>query len=62
MVLFILPELSKFQHIKVTGGFNTVHSVRTDLVENSFVTHCVMKFRQFVSLKLGKIFFKLMGI
>lgn len=59
---FTLPEPSRFQHVKVTWSFNIVYSTGTDLLENSFVTHGVMKIRQFILLKLGKKFFKLMSI
>lgn len=41
---FILPETSKFQHIKVTWSFNIVHSTGMNLLENFFVTHGIMKF------------------
>lgn len=46
---FILPESSKFQYIKVTDSFNIFYSV-----ENSFVTHSVIKFCKFTLLKLKK--------
>lgn len=51
---FILPEPSEFQHMKVIWSFNIVYSTGTDLLENSFVTHSVMKFHQLILLKLGE--------
>lgn len=51
---FILLESSKLQYIKVTCTFHIVHTIRINLLGIFFVTHCVMKFRQSILIKLEK--------